>query len=261
MAYPNDAAPNLIFDRKPQYLHTLSEKKYTNVIKKIGKDLEKYEKKATKEGINFKIMSGNLDFEAAFNCINRNNEIEYRMLFTPLAQKQMTNVIQKSYKNGLGDTFRYIKMNKANLINSTEVDEFSLKASEHLNYSSYDIDLLKEKFINYQKNYFKAIYGLFEPILSIPLIQQTGYTTNDEIMSDDNEFNDMTLLSMINKLPKKLTSHPKSGTPNIISIVNKNKINNYYDLHINADGFETIERIDYIPKMGGDGAIHNVPVP
>ena len=49
---------------------------------------------------------GNAKFDALFGAVDRNNEVEFRVLFTPLAQKNMLDLLTD--KNHYGDDFYFL---------------------------------------------------------------------------------------------------------------------------------------------------------
>lgn len=64
----------------------MNERQLEKYVKRETKKLEQKEEKATKNGENFTVMANN-EFDALFNGDDRDNEVEFRLLFTPLAQK------------------------------------------------------------------------------------------------------------------------------------------------------------------------------
>ena len=59
----------------------------------------------------------NEEFEALFMALDRDNEVEFRLLFTPLAQKNMISILRA--KNvGFGDDFIFKKRKELNYIKS-----------------------------------------------------------------------------------------------------------------------------------------------
>jgi hypothetical protein len=54
--------------------------------------------------------------------------------------------------------------------------------------------------------------------------------------------------------------HPLSKTRNILKTSVVKSGNNLDKIRVTAYGYDTIERIDFVPTLGGDGRIHQVPV-
>jgi hypothetical protein len=97
----------------------------------------------------------NSDFEVLFDALDRNNEVQFRTLFTPLAQTNMVELIRSS--SGYGDDFNFIKQNRTNKIvtQHSQGRVINLLASA---YFSYSFDIIKENFIN--KNTEEKLYGV-----------------------------------------------------------------------------------------------------
>ena len=70
---------------------------------------------------------GNSEFEVLFGATNRNNEVQFRLLFTPLAQKQLLGLM-KDKEIAFGDDFNFIKRNKINIIIPDHLKKNQLKS-------------------------------------------------------------------------------------------------------------------------------------
>ena len=113
LVYGNEAANHLRFSRMPSCINSLDEKGIEKYVRKHEKDLTKLSEKAQKNGGNYTPL-GNSEFELFFGGLDRDNEVEYRLLFTPLAQKSMLQVLKS--KVGYGDDFKFIKDKGLNVI-------------------------------------------------------------------------------------------------------------------------------------------------
>ena len=76
-------------------------------------------KKAIKKSKSFNPL-GNIEFEALWNALDRDNETQYRLLFTPLAQTQLKDVLLDN-KVGFGDDFYMVK---DGMLNKVEPNHF-----------------------------------------------------------------------------------------------------------------------------------------
>lgn len=59
-----------------------------------------------------------------------NGEVEFRLLFTPVAQTQMLNLM-KDTKVGYGDVFTFIKQRKVNVLMSEHLSDAPRGAPRH----------------------------------------------------------------------------------------------------------------------------------
>ncbi|MCQ2747744.1 MAG: hypothetical protein MJ223_00405 [Mycoplasmoidaceae bacterium] len=249
--YGNDAAPNLSFDRKStnKDLASMSEKKINKMVKKSEKKLNKLAKKDD----SFTQMS-NSKFEALFTSTNRDNETEYRLLFTPIAQQ---NIIDLLTSQPYGDDFDFFKAGPINLVRSKHSQRFDYQASP-LEFANFDYELIEKHFNEYCNQYFQSFYFDLAPILSIPLYQQHKaleyiYKTSDGVTNYEIE-------SLVNGYGSKYFAHPSTETDCILKcnkIVNsKGKVNTTIDCY----SYKTVEHTTLVPVRGGDGHMHNVPV-
>ena len=108
LIYGNTAAPDLKFYRKPSGLagkeSSLRYKWNRFTLRRKARNLENGD---------FAMLT-NEEFEVAFNTSNRNNNQQYALLFTPLAQESMMRLLQDD-KDGFGDDFDFDKNKKINI--------------------------------------------------------------------------------------------------------------------------------------------------
>ncbi|MBO6004788.1 MAG: hypothetical protein J6Q00_04355, partial [Verrucomicrobia bacterium] len=179
LIYGNDAAPNLSFSRTPSDLSKGDEGLFARLRKKHEiRRLQKFSQNLEDES-QFTLMS-NHDFEALFHAVDRDNEVEFRLLFTSLAQIQMLDLL-KDKSVGYGDDFTFRKKKKINLLTSTHLDKTSIDTDPKRFYD-WDYDRAKANFQGLNEEYFKNIYFSLAPLLAIPLYQQTR--THEEIWKD-----------------------------------------------------------------------------
>ena len=256
LIYGNDAAPKLEFSRLPSNAFGKNEREIEKLVKNRVKDLDKLAKDAVTSGKNY-TRFGNDEFEAIFGGENRNNEVEYRLLFTPLAQKNLLDLIKTS--DPYGDDFIFQKDKQLNFImskHSQNTDYYSNPA----NFIDFDYERAKEKFINYNKEYFKALYFDFAPLISIPLYQQHKsfeYIYDKEYESNISCYEHEV---MANRFDTNLFKPDNSATPLILKTNLVRKSGAFDEVNVVAHSFEAQRRVTYVPKFGGDGRMHNVPV-
>ena len=258
LIYGNEAAPHLSFSRVPSYAHKLSDKEQKNYVNKRSKELKKKAEDAIKKGKTFTAM-GNEEFDAFFAADDRDNEVEFRLLFTPLAQKNELELIKK--QDPYGDDFKFRKNKMINILESAHSLGFDYNINPEY-FINYDIDNARNKFINYMNTYFESFYFDLAPLLSIPLYQMNKpheyiykeiYETN--ITSYEHE-------TIANKLDKNYFM-PVGANPSIpllLKEANSIRNDNTDTTSIHVSTYKTIERVDYVPTLGGDGHLHDVPV-
>lgn len=257
VVYCNDAAPKLSFTRSPSKASKMDEKEIEKFVRKNEDDLVRKTQKAIKKGENFQAMS-NSEFELLFNALDRDNEIEYRLLFTPLAQREMLSVL-KDRKIGYGDDFQFIKRKQVNYIIPTHLQSFDLDGSPD-NYIHYDVKEIRKRFNQYNNDYMRHFYFAMAPLLAIPLYQQhkpVEYIYKDvypqKLASYEHE-------SHVNALDINRLKHPESRTRNILKTSVVGHDDNLDKVQVTAYGYQTFNRTDYVTMRGGDGRMHSVPV-
>ena len=256
LVYGNEAANHLRFSRMPSCINSLDEKGIEKYVRKHEKDLTKLAEKAQKNGGNYTPL-GNSEFELFFGGLDRDNEVEYRLLFTPLAQKSMLQVLKS--KVGYGDDFKFIKDKGLNVITSRHSQGTTLFVDVET-FKGFDYEKIEEYFIEYNDNYFKALFFDFAPLLSIPLYQQLKaheYIYKDNVGSNFTCFEHEVLANKYNInqfLPKD------AKTDVILKTVIGKKNSNTDTVKVTSHSFNTFNRTEMVPVFGGDGRSHLVPV-
>ncbi|QBF34956.1 hypothetical protein EG856_03515 [Mycoplasmopsis phocirhinis] len=249
----SQSAPDLTFSR--DYAHI--ERKNDSEIKKLVKATEKTLKKQEEININFTSLP-NTEFEAFFNALDRNDQTQFRLLFTPLAQQNITKLLRDKTV-GYGDDFSYIKHHKINIIepehlyNASLLDDLSV-------YYSYSYDTIKDTFNAQMQDYFKHIYFTFAPMLSIPIFQQTkslDFIYNDWIKGNLNQYEHEHQLSY---LPRNLFTHNLVKTNSILKTHYMHSEDEQDTVKVSSFGYDIKPQVEYVSVYGGDGHYHNVPV-
>jgi len=259
LIYANDAAPNLNFSRKPTGLSGKSDEQIEKYVKKYTKKLERKENKDIKnDNSDFQLM-GNEEFDCIFNAINRDNEREFRLLFTPLAQKNMIDLIKDP--KPFGDDFSFKKRGCINIIKSIHSQTSDLYLDPN-NYYSFDLTLVKSNLINYTKDLFTNIYFDIAPLISIPLYQQNKpreYIYDKEFL-DNYNFTTYEDESIANKFNKDLFKPDGADTPSILKVSGIKKEGKSDIVNVKSYAFYKRPGFTTVPVMGGDGRMHAVPV-
>ncbi|UUM25651.1 RDD family protein [Mycoplasmopsis agalactiae] len=258
LLFGSNEGTKLSFFRKPTKVNAMNEREIEKFLRKRGEELTKLTEKAIAKNSSFRVMS-NTKFEALFDATNRDNEREYRELFTPLAQKNMTNLLLDK-KNGYGDNFKFSKSGNVNLIENTQLEyEDNEIFKEIIECNSYSYNEIFNKFNQKMALFFKEFYFSIAPLLCIP-----NYISSIEKPLNKN--NDRTLSYLeLEKLAHSTIN--KSGKNNwtdtefVVNISDMHKSDsNFEEFSVQAQGFSTSIETDYVTKMGSDGELHTIPV-
>ena len=251
LVYGSEAAPDLTFSRDPMD-HGYSESDLKRFFKHQEKVVDEYRKKHP----NFTPL-GNDEFEDFFGGLDRDHEVQYRLLFTPLAQKSMLDILTNA--SPYGDDFSFYKTKMINTIISGHSQSADYDGDPSVFYH-FDLEVARENFINRNVAYFKGVFFDLAPLLAIPLYQQ--YPTNEYIFKRDIGADYSRHLSEMqaNRFRDSYFKPSECITPIILKSEFHQQRNNVHSVGIHAHGFKGIEHVDYISKMGGDGKHHDVPV-
>lgn len=254
LIYGNEAAPKLSFSRSPSNANSMSEKELERFTAKTEKELAKMQQSKIKS--NFTPL-GNAKFEGLFHAYNRDNEVEFRLLFTPLAQKSMIDLITS--KQPYGDDFTFIKRKMINIIQSGHMQYQSFDGNPY-HYYNFDFDKAKSAFKEYNMNYFQALFYDLAPLLSIPLYQQH----KDFVKEYYEDYKGNITLSeaevLANYFPEDTFKPEDCDTHIILKANHVGNIPNGSIFTITAYGFRKEPRVDYATRVGGDGLTHTIPI-
>ncbi|WP_339022358.1 MAG1210 family protein [Spiroplasma endosymbiont of Crioceris asparagi] len=251
----SDFADKLSFQREPSNSAKISDKELKSRIKK----LDKISEKAIKKNSNINLLN-NKEFEVYFNCLNRSDETQYRLLFTPIAQRQLTKLIKSTTDNISHDYFYWDKNQKIHTLTNDFLTEIELGFNPALNYD-YDFKKIQEKFLKRQYETFRGIYLGMTPLMSVPGLQESP---REKIIYNDSleqQYADRFHEVIANHFSEDAIKHPNSVTKNIIKsqyLINEGNIEK---ISISVHGYNGIPQIAIIPVRGGDGYWHDVEVP
>lgn len=253
LLYANNAAPDLEFSREPSALSDNS------FFDKFGlkRTIRKLEKKSRDLDSGFTIMA-NEEFDAVFHAIDRSDERQFRLLFTPLAQQEMLKIL-RDQEAGYGDDFRFCKLQKLNLLFPEHLDDIDLSASP-ANFRFYELELARKTFNEFCNEYFRSFYFAFAPILAIPLYQQ--YRSQlDLTLPSGRRSSDWEWEAIANSYSRSCFTPHDSVTQNILKVEKHSEDDDGGSrLTVTAHGFRSVPRTDYVSVYGNDGKYHDVPV-
>jgi len=257
LIYGSEVAPHLHFSRRPSGMSGKSEKEMEKFVKSRVKELDKLEEKAIKKGGKFTKL-GNDEFEAFFGADDRDHEVEYRLMFTALAQRNMLDLIKNPQP--FGDDFIMVKDGMLTSVCSRHSQNFDYYATGE-SFVGYDVTEMKSRFVSYCDKFVEGVFFDLAPILSVPLYQihkprdfiYEGYRAN--LSSFEHEV-------LINKMDKRLFT-PKDADeslPLLLKEMTAKKIGGSDEVTVKVRSYKTTPMVDYVPVLGGDGRTHSVPV-
>jgi hypothetical protein len=169
-------------------------------------DVNRFYKKHMKDNM---YPNVNVDFDINFPCI-RNNDAQFRLLFTPLAQKEVVNLVKAQ-----DHAYTVMKDDNINIVRSHFGDDLSSAFNSEL-LRQYDFEVLKQTFHDFVLNFFKNTYYSLAPLMCIPLYQQFSYNkyNNDASTGVSN----IEVESLMNHIAPEIINHPESDTDNLIHV-------------------------------------------
>jgi hypothetical protein len=255
--YGNDAAPDLSFSRRPGWVHELNERQRRKRIGNGERQLEAMTREAIKNNGAFLDMT-NKEFDVLFNALDRDHAQQFRLLFTPLAQKEMVRLLTDD-KAGFGDEFAFIKTRRLNIIVPAHLQTFDFTQSPE-RWQHYCLDDARAYFNHYHNEYFRHLYFAFAPLLAIPLYQQHKPPEHIHKEAWAHRLAQREHEAAANSLGDKRFAHPHSETRNILKTSIANTGERRETLTVTAHGFACKQRTEYVGKFGGDGHWHEIPV-
>lgn len=256
LIYGNDAAPSLSFSRKPSgftgggFLAAIRKRRRLGELRDFSRNLD--------DDSNFTLMA-NEEFETWFNAKNRDNEVEFRLLFTALAQTQLL-ALMKDQAVGYGDDFAFAKERRINVLQSEHLRRAPIDTAPE-RFRDWNCDRAEKTFQEFNEKYFKDVYFALAPLLAIPLYQQTR--THADIWrgivdADASSFWEHEATA--NYIGAERFRHPDAVTENILKARTVSRDGGVSRVAVTAHAFRGVQRVDYESVHGGDGRWHEVPV-
>ena len=256
LSYCAQGGPELSFSRDATHLERKSDKEIERYVKRGEKELKKKTEKAISQNSDFMSMS-NSEFEVLFDALDRNNEVQFRTLFTPLAQTNMVKLIRSS--DGYGDDFNFFKQNRTNRIitNHSQGRSINLLPKDYI---SYSFDVIQDSFSMKNQDFFKAVYFDFAPLLAIPVYQERPVHSLKPIPDYSQLYSLKESEALANLVDRSYVVHPNTKTPAILKAAYVRSYDDVDEACITAYSYDIEKRVDYVSVLGGDGHFHNVPV-
>lgn len=257
LKYFSQGAPDLSFTREGLYHDDKSDKQIEKLIKKGEKNLKKKAEQALQNGGSFTEMA-NTEFEVLFDALNRDHEVQFRMMFTPLAQNNMVDLMRSEV--GYGDDFDFYKAKRMTTIHSDHAQGWKMDASAN-HYRSYDFEQIQTKFQSFNEQYFKSVFFDFAPLLAVPMYQEKPVKSLEPLKEYKVNYTVNEYETLANRMDQKLFLAEKSGTRAILKARAESRERDTDRVEIKAFSYRTVHRTDFVPVLGGDGRMHPVPVP
>ncbi len=256
LGYGCDCAPDLTFSRTESDTDELSERALERRIRRGEKKLRKRAERAIETGDSFQGLA-NSEFDVLFGATNRNHEVQFRVMYTPLAQTNTVDLLRS--KEGYGDDFNFIKQGRYNIITTVHQDSWEIRPCAS-RYRSYSVDIAKKTFQEYNEAYFKSIFFDFAPLMAVPAYQEEPVPSMKPPKAYKNNYSYYEYECLANAIGESAFAHPESATRSILKASYIDSCGDMDRALITAKSFKAIKRLDHVPVLGGDGRMHLVPV-
>ena len=258
LIFGSEVAPDLTFSRGPSGMSGKSEKEASKFVKSRAKALDKKEEAAIKKGQSFTKL-GNDEFEAFFGADDRDNEVQYRLMFTALAQRNLLDLLKSP--EPYGDDFYMVKDKMLTSVASAHSQSFDYHPDVSYFYD-YGFKRGRDKFVSYCDRFIRGIFFDLAPILSIPLYQlhkPKEYIYGRNYPCHVTSFEHEVLANRMNQADFR----PEGADPSLPLILKQmtaKAIGEGDEIKIDAMSYKTFPMVDYVSKLGKDGRFHSVPV-
>lgn len=251
-----DAATELHFSRQPVVPKNADEKDVERLVKKGEKALERKARKAVEDGGTYNKFA-NSEFEVLFGADNRDNELQFRLMFTPLAQQNMVHLLTS--REAYGDDFCFDKDGAVNVIRSEHSARLEIDANP-TRFVDFDMARARKNFVEFNCEYFRSLYFDFAPLFSVPLYTQEPPVNRFAECTRIGNIGSWEAEAVANHFDANRLAHPDTATDVILkatTTVGKDVTT----AHITAHSFEAVPQIEYVPKWCRNGDTYEVPVP
>lgn len=256
LVYGNEAAPDLNFSRKPNPLSDvrggiLGSSRMKSAISAL-------EKKSRDMSNSFIIMD-NREFDACFAAVDRDHEQQFRLLFTPLAQREMLDLL-RDREQGYGDDFLFFKNGMINTLVSKHLDQLDISGAPRI-FKNYDLAAARKNFNDCSNEFFRVFFFSFAPLFCIPLYQQhRNFLDIYQRIIDDGEAAFCEYETIANEIGSESFRPEQAVTECILKTEVTARAGADAVLTVTAHAFRGEPRVEYVSKYGGDGRWHDVPV-
>ena len=257
LLYGNPAAPDLTFSRLPSPLSGREESR--SLRREMEAEERRLEKRARKlDPAHPFTMMANRAFEVLFHAVDRDHPIQFRLLFTPLAQEQTVKLL-RDREIGYGDDFAFRKSRMMNRVDPAHLREAELDTRPE-QFRSIELAESRRRFNEFCNDWFKHLYFSLAPMLCIPLYQQTRTHEAIHRKASDRAPAAPEHEAIANYHGEEVFRHPDCATRSLLKAALRHQDGGSQVVEITAHGFRAVPRTDYVEVRGGDGFLHDVPV-
>jgi len=259
LIFGHEAAPNLSFTRTPSGISGLDDGFIANRRKDFA--LKKVERKArrdVKTGSGQLTVMANRDFETQFNALDRDHEVEFRLLFSAYAQQEMVKLLNDK-SVGYSDDFAFEKYGRINAIEARHMSEIQFHGDPRM-FWAFDLAQARKFFNEFHVEYFRSLFFSLAPLLTVPLYKEKRSSESPLGSNPGDEVSYWECEAMANFIGETRFQHPSSITQNIIRATPTPTADGATYVSVNAFGYAGIDQVDIVQLWGGDGNLHDVPV-
>ena len=200
----------------------------------------------------------NKEFEAQFNATDRDDEVAFRLLFTPLAQGEMVDLLNDR-TSGFGDDFAFTKQGAVNIVEPQHLNGTRFDGDPTM-FHSLELAEARRFFHAFHAEYFRSLYFSLAPLLTIPLYREKRSIPEPDSQSGPLEVCEWEHEAMANLCGEGAFKHPESITRNLLKTTSTSITDAVRSVNVTSHGYGGIPQVDYVPVRGGDGNVHSVPV-
>lgn len=257
LVYGHQCAPDLHFSRSATDVEELTDRQVERRVRRGERKLRKKAERALEEGGQFTEMT-NSAFDVLFHAIDRDHEVQFRVMFSPLAQNNMLDLLRSPI--GYGDDFHFFKKGRYNVIVSEHAQRWSMFPAPKY-YASYDVELVKKNFVDFNREYFKSVYFDLAPLLSIPEYHQEPSETFKPYKKNGANYTYYEHEVVANAIGTNVFAPAGTATEVILKTQFIRAEGDSDCVAVTAHSFRAEERLDFVSMFGADGRMHAVPVP
>jgi hypothetical protein len=257
MFYGNEAAPDLSFSRTPTIISVFGEGRLGRLVKWAKVKWLESRSRRGRSASSYTMLQ-NTDFEALFGATDRDHEVQFRLLFTPLAQQEMLHLLREK-DVAFGDQFSFTKRRKINRLELMHMHSIDISGDPIL-FHNYDLAEARRFFNEYHNQFFRHLYFGLAPLLCVPLYQQHRSNFNIYRNLHSKSASSWEHESIANYFGESTFAHPNCITRSILKTQATRGADGCANVQVRSVGYGGVQRRDYVRVRGGDGEWHLVPV-